>query len=376
MSSSQTNSYKCLHCCREYTKFSSLSSHIGRVHCQTYTAYKQHFGLDVIEAEECRLQTLEKQNVNLERRKKKLDDARKRCQLLSCQVCGFESEFSLISHIIRVHSITMNEYRLMYPNNIVQRMPQKQRENCAKLVKLWFDNEKNKEAFLKKRSFPSEVKHWLRKGFSEEQAKQKVIEFQRCQSLKGNNEKTRKLRSEKSSGERNPMSMASIAKRFGVSLEEAKKFTPCYGRTGDKHPMFSKHHTDEARMKIASSPHLISPDYRSEPERELEIRCREVGEIDTNVQVSTWNVDVVFRAKKLIVEMFGDFWHMNPSKFSSDCVNCVLKKSAFQIWERDSRRLSELKNLGYDVLIVWEQDWHCDKEGCVKRIKDAYDRTL
>lgn len=29
--------------------------------------------------------------------------------------------------------------------------------------------------------------------------------------------------------------------------------TSCFGRTGDKHPMFGKHHTEESRQKIAQS---------------------------------------------------------------------------------------------------------------------------
>lgn len=43
------------------------------------------------------------------------------------------------------------------------------------------------------------------------------------------------------SGAGNPM--------YGLPKEEA----PCFGRTGDKHPMFGKHHTEEAKSKISKS---------------------------------------------------------------------------------------------------------------------------
>lgn len=36
---------------------------------------------------------------------------------------------------------------------------------------------------------------------------------------------------------------------FGISGPAA----PCYGRTGDKHPMYGKHHTAEAKRKISES---------------------------------------------------------------------------------------------------------------------------
>jgi HNH endonuclease/NUMOD3 motif len=45
--------------------------------------------------------------------------------------------------------------------------------------------------------------------------------------------------SERNSGSGNPM--------FGVRGKDA----PCYGRSGDKHPMFGKHHTTEAKEKIS-----------------------------------------------------------------------------------------------------------------------------
>lgn len=51
----------------------------------------------------------------------------------------------------------------------------------------------------------------------------------------------RKERSSKNSGSGNPM--------FG----KTGPLAPCYGRTGDKHPMFKKHHSEESRLKISAS---------------------------------------------------------------------------------------------------------------------------
>ena len=55
---------------------------------------------------------------------------------------------------------------------------------------------------------------------------------------------TKERRTQKSiemSGAGNPM--------YGLTRELA----PCYGRTGDKHPMFGKHHTDASKAKISKS---------------------------------------------------------------------------------------------------------------------------
>jgi hypothetical protein len=71
-------------------------------------------------------------------------------------------------------------------------------------------------------------------------------ENQRDAAAKGLSSKawTPEKRAERSafySGEGNPM--------FGMSGPLA----PCYGRTGSKHPMFGKHHTEEAKAKISQS---------------------------------------------------------------------------------------------------------------------------
>ncbi len=78
----------------------------------------------------------------------------------------------------------------------------------------------------------------------------------------------------------------------------------------------------------------------------------------------------------LLLNFFGDYWHMNPKRFAASDKHPLIKKSAVEIWERDARKLKELDELGYTVVVIWESDWRFNKETCTKRIKDAYDRTL
>lgn len=298
--------------------------------------------------------------------------------MLTCRICEFQSANSLISHITRKHNVSMSDYRTQYPDSVVQQLSPSQRKTISSVMKEKLNDPVEREAFLQWRSFPSEIKHWIKKGLDPREAQEKVVEFQRKQSLKGNNELTRVKRSEKNSGSSNPMSLESIANRENITLVEAHALTPCYGRTGDKHPMFGKKHTDEALRKIASANHLSNPDYRSIPERQLEELCLKIGTLQHNIQIKRWNVDIIFNEKKIIVEMFGDFWHMNPKKYSpNDCHGfCRKNETAQQVWDRDARKVKGLNELGYQVIVIWESDWRFDKETCLKRIKDAYDRTL
>lgn len=297
--------------------------------------------------------------------------------LLQCQLCDKTSMGSLISHIIKKHKIEMKEYRSRFPNVCVQRASAAQRAKNSQIMKEKLKDPTALENFLTWRSFPSEIKHWIKKGYNFSEAKQKVSEYQRIQSLKGNNEKTRQLRSTKNSGAKNPMSIESISARENVSIHAAHMLTPCFGRTGNKHPMYGKKHTKEALQKIASSPHLSNPSYRSIPERELEEECLLFAPtLRHNANIERWNVDILIDEKRLIIELFGDWWHMNPQKYKADDIHKLTKKTASQIWDRDTRKIDYLQTLGYHVEIIWELDWRLDKEACIERVKNAYYRIL
>jgi len=292
---------------------------------------------------------------------------------LRCEVCGFESSLSLISHITRKHSMLMSDYRQSYPNASVQRSAPSQAKNLSDVLKKKLEDKNERCQFMEWRSFPSEVKHWTRKGFSEEEALQKIADFQRTQSLKGNNDVTRELRSKLYSGENNPMSLQSLSKKNGVSITEAIKLTPCYGRVGSLHPMFGKNHTSESLAKIASAPHLSNPGFRSTGEIELENFCRTIcKDVETNKRISCWNVDVVSWTKNVVIEFFGDFWHMHPAKYGPNDIHQLFRKPASHIWARDEKKINDLKNRGFKVIIVWERDWRLDRETQLQRIQDAF----
>ena len=291
--------------------------------------------------------------------------------ILKCQICGKQSLGSLISHITRKHKISMCDYRLQFGNCKVQQMSQKAIENNSIAQKKRLLNVENRKKFLEWRSFPSEIKHWTKKGFSEIEAKEKVIEFQREQSIKGNNEKTHIKRSLKYSGDKNPMSLTSISNRKGVTRSEASKLTPCFGRTGDKHPMFGRKHTDEALKKIGQH---INHSGKSKIEHELSDTLISILGGEKNSPVSGWCCDYVNYENKLIVEFFGDFWHHNPKLYNIVHVNKITNRSSKQVWDRDARKLNELREQGYEVVVIWETEWRNSKDECIERIKNAYNR--
>lgn len=78
-------------------------------------------------------------------------------------------------------------------------------------------------------------------------------------------------------------------------------------------------------------------------------------------------IDIYLPDLRLGFEFNGDFWHMNPEKYSECDYNSVTRLTAKESWKRDKmkRNLAESKNI---VLVtIWESEWKTDKDK-VKKI--------
>ncbi|MDW4499157.1 DNA mismatch endonuclease Vsr [Sulfitobacter sp. D35] len=69
--------------------------------------------------------------------------------------------------------------------------------------------------------------------------------------------------------------------------------------------------------------------------------------------------DLVFISRRKVIFVHGCFWHRHADP---DCKLARLPKSKLDFWEskletnreRDERNVARLKELGWDVLIIWE----------------------
>lgn len=298
---------------------------------------------------------------------------------IKCEICEFTNMVSITTHVIRKHGLTTAEYSNRFPGSkLYQTIPSVAKATAEKLKQRHVeDPEFHKKIVDALPPLPSKVEFWTSRGFTEEEARLNVSQRQRATSLLGGEEKIRKL-SQSSSGDRNPMSITSIARRHGITEEEASKLTPCFGRTGENHPMWGKNHTPEALEKIASSPHLRHPSKRSLAEIQILEWCKQRFEcpIVNNAGIDKWNVDILVKEKMLIVEYFGDFWHMRPGRFDESYVNPISKLSAKAKRDLDNLKIEQLTSLGYNVVVVWESDWKENPESAKERIINAYNRTL
>ncbi len=297
---------------------------------------------------------------------------------IKCEICEFTNMVSITTHVIRKHGLTTEEYISRYPGSILyQTIPSVAKATAEKLRQRHAnDPEFHKKIVDALSPLPSKVEFWTARGFTEEEATIKVSLRQRETALLGGEEKLQKM-SQAALGDLNSMSLVSIAKRHGVSKIEASKLTPCFGRVKEKHPMWGKNHTPEALEKISSSSHLRHPSKRSLAEIQILEWCKHRFKcsIENNVGIGKWNVDICLKEKMLIIEFFGDFWHMHPDKFDEN-YNPITKMSAKEKRNADNHKFEQLRALGYDVILIWESDWNTNPDREKERIINAYNRTF
>lgn len=80
-------------------------------------------------------------------------------------------------------------------------------------------------------------------------------------------------------------------------------------------------------------------------------------------------VDFFIKDYKKVIEFYGDYWHANPNIYNENSVIRYPKnitKTAKDVWQSDLDRISAIKSIGIDVLIVWEKDFREDPNNTIQ----------
>ena len=81
------------------------------------------------------------------------------------------------------------------------------------------------------------------------------------------------------------------------------------------------------------------------------------------------NTYVVYdiKHKNCIIEFNGNYWHANPKTYADTAV--IGNKLAVDIRNRDMLKLKTVSDLGYSVLIVWEDEFIANKSETIKKVE-------
>ena len=80
-----------------------------------------------------------------------------------------------------------------------------------------------------------------------------------------------------------------------------------------------------------------------------------------------YKYDLTNAKTKRIIEINGTFWHSKEGLYEDDYIHKVRKKSAKEIREFDKRKHDTAKSYGYDILVIWEDDYWLNPEETIKK---------
>ena len=81
-------------------------------------------------------------------------------------------------------------------------------------------------------------------------------------------------------------------------------------------------------------------------------------EFQRNKKVGKWVVDLIDVDRKIIIEVNGDYWHGNPRVYQSDVFIPSIGMTAGEKNMLDNQRNDQLRQMGYNVIVLWELDIH------------------
>jgi len=88
-------------------------------------------------------------------------------------------------------------------------------------------------------------------------------------------------------------------------------------------------------------------------------------------------VDILIETLKIVVECNGDIWHANPKIYKPNDIITLYKgpTKAKEIWEKDNARNLQIESFGYKLIVVWESEFHHNKQIFEKEILNAVNKN-
>ena len=111
--------------------------------------------------------------------------------------------------------------------------------------------------------------------------------------------------------------------------------------------------------------------FSSKSQIEIEDIIRKMGySVEGEYFINGRPYDVFVKEKNLIIEYNGTYWHFDPKVYDKNHFDKGSGMYAYQIWERDRKKIEDAKKFGYNVLVVWEREWQrCqDKVDYIKKL--------
>jgi len=176
------------------------------------------------------------------------------------------------------------------------------------------------------------------------------------------------------------VSLAKKGKKLGPFSEEHKKKISL-GRIGIPSPMKGKKFSEAHKQKIRSATlkqyesGTFPQRMNTKPERMLKEELLNRGYVEGEDFIHQYKFmnkfmcDFVLPIQKIVVEVYGDFWHANPNKYPKPIYPHQIKGAG-----RDKSKeayITKVDNNSWTYLVLWENDIKKNVAKCVNKIEEV-----
>jgi hypothetical protein len=226
---------------------------------------------------------------------------------------------------------------------------------------------------VKKHTNDATLNHWVKLGFSKEESEKKIKERQTTFSLEKCIKKFGKIEGTKKWKNRQIKWQETLNNK---SEDEKQRINKLKGVTLEN--MIRKWGTIDGTEKYNDWKMAIRGYFQksiSSVSQELFFNILNFIKDKENTKFGRYNKEFYiyannrmyyydFKYKNKIIEFNGDIFHANPKIYNeNDFPNPYNKKiNAKTIWELDNVKLNLIKNMDYDILIIWEKDYEENKQ--------------
>jgi len=108
--------------------------------------------------------------------------------------------------------------------------------------------------------------------------------------------------------------------------------------------------------------------YKSTAEMKLIESC----DCEHSFMISSGDEHYVYDMRKgnNIVEYNGTYWHCEPRIYDPYYFNKRRDKFACEIWDYDDKKIKYAEDHGYNVLVIWEEDYINNREEIIQKCNE------
>lgn len=210
------------------------------------------------------------------------------------------------------------------------------------------DRQKFIRVALKDREFDTRIEYWLKRGYSKEDAKQKIKDRQTTFS--------KKICIQKYGEERGLERWKKRQKEWKAKVFNEETFIG----------------VGSSKLSMGIIEFILQKKYDNS---NLHFGKNEKFIFDKKYN-RVYKYDLTNNDNKKILEINGTFWHCKPELYESSYIHPVKKIAASEIWDYDKRKKEIAEFYGYEVLTIWEDDLNKFPEETIQKcIKFIYEKN-